>query len=102
LNHHLFFLLFLTDSPGIQPEATKKNDVRRIKHNFFPEAPIVPGSPNCPEHRTTTKQEKIGYFIFRFAQPTITQLSDIFWNDIQIQGHLNHCPHVSCNGTVKE
>jgi hypothetical protein len=78
MNHHLFFPLFLSNSPGIQPEATKKNDVRRIKQNLFTEAPIISGSLNYPEHRTTTKQEKIGYFILRIAQPTITHLSDIF------------------------
>jgi hypothetical protein len=80
----LFFLVFLTNSPGIQPKATEKNDIRRIKQNLFAKAPIISGFSYCPKHNTTTKQKHIGGFILRIFHPTITELSRIFWNEIQI------------------
>jgi hypothetical protein len=45
----IFFLLSLTNSPRIQPKATKKYYVSRIKENFITKKPIISGSPNSPK-----------------------------------------------------
>ena len=42
----IFFLLSLTNSPRIQPKATEKYYVSRIKENFITKKPIISGSPN--------------------------------------------------------
>jgi hypothetical protein len=51
----------------MQPEVAKKNDVRRIKHNFITKAPTISCAPNCPEHRSTAKQNQISNLVFWFT-----------------------------------
>jgi hypothetical protein len=102
LDHHFLLLLSLSNSPGIQPEAAKKNDVRGIKQSFIPKAPIISSAPNSPEHSSTAKQNQISNHVFWSTKLVVIKVANTTQNHPQIQGHLNHSPHISRNGTMKE
>jgi hypothetical protein len=102
LFHHPFFLLFLSDGPGIQPKAAHEYHISGIIKSFISKTPIIPSPLNCPQDSPTTEERIILVFFFEVAHPNTKEIINVTRDTSDVQRYLNQPPHISGHKTFKE